>query len=152
MHPATMCGNALELPFGGGLLTLSPPHRPMAIGWPTTTTPTTRRRCSYTHDMGHPLHPDNTGAMQWGDDYRDHMAAWEEALRLLRPGGRFVLNIKDHVRGGEYVDVAAWHVRTLTALGCVVSAVRPVGSGSLRAGANADVRVDAELVIAFDRD
>ena len=58
-------------------------------------------RHSYKHDLGRDLHPDNSGAMQWGPAYRDfHTAAWVEVRRVLRPGGRFVLNVKDHVRGG----------------------------------------------------
>jgi tRNA G10 N-methylase Trm11 len=52
-------------------------------------------RRSYTHDLGRPLHSENSGAMQWGDAYRAfHRRAWAEAVRVLKPGGRFVLNVK----------------------------------------------------------
>ena len=48
--------------------------------------------------------------MQWGDAYRSfHVKAWREAWRVLRPGGRFVLNIKDHIRNGERMPVTDWH-------------------------------------------
>ena len=37
-----------------------------------------------------------SAVLQWGQAYRDfHAAAWVEASRVFRPGGRFLLNIKD---------------------------------------------------------
>ena len=108
-------------------------------------------RHSYTHDLGRRLHDSNSGAMQWGDEYRSfHEEAWAEATRVLRPGGRFVLNIKDHIRVGRYQDVTAFHLRVLTDLGLTIAAVRPVVTRSLRYGENSGLRVDAELVIALD--
>ena len=72
-------------------------------------------------------------------------------MRVLRPGGRFVLNIKDHIRDEPLQDVAAWHVETLTASGLRVAAIRPVPTLGLAAGANHTSRVPAELVIALDK-
>jgi tRNA G10 N-methylase Trm11 len=56
-------------------------------------------RYSYTHTLGRSLHPNNSGTLHWGAEYqRFHSLAWREVWRVVRPGGRFVLNIKDHVR------------------------------------------------------
>lgn len=115
-HPRTIVGNALALDFCDGVfdaICTSPTYGNRLADHHDAYDPDSRR--SYTHDYGHPLNDDNSGTMQWGDRYRDfHERAWTEALRVLRPGGRFVLNIKDHIRGGEWIDVAGWHVSTLT--------------------------------------
>jgi hypothetical protein len=51
--------------------------------------------------LGRPLTPGNSGALQWGEEYRAlHVAVWTECRRVLKPGGIFVLNVKDHIRGG----------------------------------------------------
>jgi transposase-like protein len=95
------------------------------------------RRRSYTHDLGRPLDADNSGAMQWGDDYRQfHTRAWEQVARALKPGGVFLLNIKDHVRAGERQYVAGWHVTELVRLGFSLVCHHEVNTRSLRQGEN----------------
>jgi len=153
LHPSTVQGDALALQFRDGefdAICTSPTYGNRLADHHDARDESVRR--SYTHDLGRPLHEHNSGGMHWGDEYRQfHDAAWAEAVRVLRPGGRFVLNIKDHIRGGRYQDVAAYHVDTLTGLGLRVAAVRPVATRSLRSGSNGELRVDAELVIAFDK-
>ena len=106
------------------------------------------RRRSYTHDLGRPLHPDNAGRLHWGDAYRDfHGRAWAEARRVLEPNGRFVLNCKDHVRGGVMQEVTAWHVETLQGLGFGVVRWERVPCPGLRWGANHAARAGYESVI-----
>lgn len=110
-----------------------------------------RSRSSYAFDLGHNLQKNNSGAMQWGTQYRKfHEIAWHEAYRVLRSGGRFVLNIKDHYRDGQWQDVSGWHVETLVSLGLRVAAIRPVVSRGVPRGDNF-TRVPAELVIALDK-
>jgi len=71
MHPRTTVGNALTLPW------------PDAAFDAAVTSPTyanrmadhhkardASRRNTYRHALGRTLHPANSGAMQWGDDYR----------------------------------------------------------------------------------
>jgi SAM-dependent methyltransferase len=153
LHDRTICGSALELPFDGGTtfdaIVTSPTYGNRLADSHNASDPHLRR--SYTHDLGRQLSDGSSGAMQWGDEYREfHRAAWAEAKRVLAFGGRFVLNIKDHIRGGEWQDVAGWHVDTLVELGFCVRAIRPFAVTSLRAGANADARVPCELVISLD--
>ncbi len=112
------------------------------------------RRRSYTHDLGRKLSDDNSGAMQWGDEYREfHETAWAEAVRVLRPGGRFVLNIKDHIRGGVQQPVTAWHVAALVDLGMRYNAELSHGAptGHLQQGSNSEARAGQELVLVFDK-
>ena len=110
-------------------------------------------RNTYTHKLGRPLHPDNSGKLQWGEKYRDfHREAWAETVRVLRPNGLFLLNIKDHIRRGKVQEVSAWHYEHLTKeldLRSIVSVKVPVkGSGY---GSNRKVRVFYENLFLFEK-
>jgi SAM-dependent methyltransferase len=149
MAEHTEVGDALSLPFDDDhfdAVATSPCFGNRLADAHLAADPHLRR--SYTHDLGRPLHPHNAGALQWGQRYRDfHMAAWEEAVRVLRPGGLFVLNIKDHTREGARQPVSAWHARTLVDVFDLdlVDCVALADVRHLRQGANADARW-AELV------
>ena len=111
------------------------------------------KRNTYRHALGRPLHPDNAGALQWGDAYRAfHLRAWCEALRVLRPGGRFVLNVKDHIRGGALQPVSAWHVETLATLGMRQVWRKEIACPGQRCGANGHLRMSTESVLLFVSD
>ena len=108
-------------------------------------------RRSYTHDLGRQLQEDNSGAMHWGPKYRDfHRKAWIEAKRVIRPGGRIVLNISDHIRKKQRQFVSSWHTQTLFELGFELVDANRVLTPRLRQGANSEARITAELVLAFD--
>ena len=87
-------------------------------------------RHTYRHVLGRPLTRGNSGALQWGDgiageEYRAlHVAVWTECRRVLKPGGIFVLNVKDHIRGGVLQEVTKWHSVALLMLGFVCTAAR----------------------------
>lgn len=151
MHPKTIWGNALHLPFRDesfDAVATSPcygnryaDHHRAHPGW---------NGRSYTHDLGRPLHGDNSGSLQWGQRYREfHERAWAEALRVLKPGGVFILNISDHVRGGEIMPVTAWHRDILRGLGLTLEREAKVPTPRMRYGANASARVAAECVMRF---
>jgi len=110
------------------------------------------KRNTYTHALGRKLHLHNSGQLQWGDKYRDfHERAWAECGRVLVPGGRLVLNVSDHIRGGEVQAVTDWHVGCLERLGFVVEEWRNVATRRQRWGQNGDVRVAHESVIRLER-
>jgi hypothetical protein len=75
-------------------------------------------------------------------DYRDlHLAAWREAERVLRPGGVFILNMKDHYRDGLLQPVTAWHTWALGFIGALEYVdSRAVDTRDLRQGANGELR------------
>lgn len=141
-------GNALDLPFPDDsfdAICTSPTYGNRLADHHNASDPESRR--SYTHDLGRQLHADNSGAMQWGDEYRSfHDAAWCEAVRVLGPGGLFVLNIKDHIRNGKRQYVSGWHVTTLIRLGLEYLYEVPVDAPSMRAGANSEARIGSEMV------
>ena len=105
-------------------------------------------RHTYRHTLGRPLTPGNSGALQWGEEYRAlHVAVWTECRRVLKPGGIFVLNVKDHIRGGVLQEVSNWHAVTLLMLGFVCTRRVHVPCPGQRHGANGHLRVDYESVI-----
>ena len=108
------------------------------------------RRIGYKFSLDHALHPRNTGGMQWGDQYRQlHTEAWQEVRRVLCPGGRFILNVGNHIRKGVEVDVAGWHRQTLVAMGFEHLVSVPVKTRRMRYGANRQLRIDHEWVMLF---
>lgn len=116
------------------------------------------KRNTYKHTLGRltedgsvdDLHPRNTGAMQWGDDYRAmHALAWSEATRVTQRW--LILNISDHYRKGDLVPVTAWHVERLELLGWTEKERIEVRTQRNREGANGDLRAEFESVIAFRR-
>lgn len=106
------------------------------------------RRHTYTVALGRPLTAGNAGAMQWGDDYRAlHEAAASEWPRVLRPGGLVLVNMSNHVRGGEEQYVTEWWIGMLAAVGFGLVGVEAVRTSRLRHGQNHAVRVDGERLI-----
>lgn len=152
MHPRTTLGSALALPWADGYFdaVCTSPTYGNRMSDHHNAKDASRRR-TYTHTLGRTLHPDNSGAMDWGPKYRQfHVRAWTEARRVMQPGGAFVLNIKDHIRAGQIVAVTAWHIEALEALGFRRLQTVNVPTPSMRYGANSDKRVEYESVILFE--
>ncbi|HXH58432.1 hypothetical protein [Iamia sp.] len=151
-HPDTIEGNALDLPLGDGevdAIATSPTYGNRMADHHDATDDSARH--TYKHTLGHDLHEDNSGSLQWGDEYRAfHLRAWTEAVRVLRPGGLFVINVKDHIRGGDKQEVVAWHLDTVgRTLGLELIALDVVPTRGLMAGQNHDKRTVAEIVATF---
>ena len=154
LHADTICGNALHLPFEDhefDVICTSPTYGNRLADSHNASDP--ERRRSYTHDLGRKLHDDNSGAMQWSLEYREfHLKAWAEAVRVLRPGGLFILNIKDHIRDGVQQPVSTWHAATLVSLGLDYDPELSQGvpTRHLRQGSTPE-RAGQELVLVFKR-
>lgn len=153
-HPATIVGNALTLPFPVGAfdaVCTSPTYGNRLADHHDARDGSERH--SYTHDLGRPLHPDNSGALAWGERYRAfHERAWAEVTRVCSPSARFVLNVSDHIRQNERLPVAAWHIGHLCRHGWALYDLVPVETRRLRYGDNAEARPLVEYVAVFDRD
>lgn len=109
-------------------------------------------RATYRHRLGRPLTAGNSGALQWGDAYRDfHDEAWEVVAHVLLPGGLFLLNVKDHIRKGVLVDVTGWHRDVVWTKGLRLIREERIPCPGMRRGANGKVRVAHESVLVFEK-
>lgn len=112
-------------------------------------------RRSYRHDYGDGFFADappseNAGAMQWGEQYRDfHALAVREMVRVLKPGGVVVLNVKDHVRNGEPQGVPVWWLAELRRAGLAHVETWSIPLNGMRYGANSKARVDVEKIFVM---
>jgi DNA modification methylase len=151
LHPHTIVGNALHLPFADDTfdaIATSPCYGNRYADHHRARDPSRRR--SYTHDLGRKLHPDNAGALHWGPSYRSfHRTTWAEAVRVLRPSGTFILNVSNHIRGGLEQPVVQWHTNALGALGLELVDGRLVPTPRMRHGQNGSVRVAGEWVLSL---
>jgi SAM-dependent methyltransferase len=152
MHPRTVIGDALALPFRDSsfdAVLTSPTYGNRLADHHDAKDGSTRR--SYKHDLGRDLHPNNSGMLHWGEEYRIfHRIAWDEVRRVVRPGGRFILNMKNHIRSGEEQPVTEWHVDTLIRSGWKLRHIEPIPAKGMRYGQNHQARVSFEFVLVFD--
>lgn len=94
-------------------------------------------RRTYKHLLGRDLTPGNSGGMQWGEEYRQlHRDVYANMTPLVRSGGLFVLNIKDHIRKGDQVRVGEFHISCLLTLGWSLESTTEVSTPGFRFGAN----------------
>lgn len=151
MHQKTQQGNALNLPWPDS-------HFDAVVTSPTYgnrmadhhVAKDGSQRNTYTHAIGRKLHDCNSGQMQWGSNYREfHIAAWTEARRVLKRGGIFILNIKDHIRTGKRMHVTDWHIETICAIGFKMIEHKKVNCPGNGYGQNGNARIPYESVVKF---
>ena len=66
-------------------------------------------RITYRHKLGRKLSPNNGGGLQRGEKYREvHERTLAEMVRVTAPGGLVVVNVSNHIRNHQEVDVAGW--------------------------------------------
>ena len=142
-HPRTKCGDVLEIRrhyrrrFDA--IVTSPTYGNRFADHHNAVDPESRR--SYRHDYEEPLHWNNSGVLHWGPEYREfHEDAWLQVNSVLRSGGLFLLNCKNHIRGGVEQKVCQWHLKTLRALGLERIQTINASTRGMQAGANRDLR------------
>ena len=149
--PSTLIGDATHLPFvdkSFSAILTSPVFANRMSDHHNAKDGSFRR--TYKHFLGKDLHPNNAGAMQWGEDYKSlHFKAWKESVRVLKPNGIFILNIKDHFRKFKRIHVSNWHHQTLKGLGLQLVDVIRVETQGFRFGENRD-RLP-ERVLVYER-
>lgn len=108
------------------------------------------KRITYTHCLGRQLKDGNTGKMQWGEQYRiKHEKIYAHLADICKDNAVFVLNIKNHIRNGEEIDVKQFHIDALQKVGFeLVDSIFVTTNGS-RFGANANKRTKGEYILLF---
>jgi len=110
------------------------------------------RRITYTHYLGRKLSAGNSGAMQWGDKYRElHECVWKECWRLLPLNGKMIVNVSNHIRKGIEIDVVGWHESCLKKIGFVLVNHVKVETPRMKFGQNSEKRIRNESVLVFEK-
>lgn len=110
------------------------------------------RRNTYTHCLGRQLADCNTGKMQWGKEYRaKHFRIYAHLHALLKKDGKFILNVKNHIRKGQEIDVTAFHIEALETCGFEVVERYFIPTNGLKHGANADKRTNGEYIVMLKK-
>ena len=140
-HPDTLCADAREVgrlfaPQSFDAVVTSPAYgNRMADAYAGDARGSTRR--TYRVALGRELSAGSGASLQWGEKYRQlHREVWAAVVPLLRPGGRFVLNMRDHTRAGVRQRVTDWHLAELAALGLELASTEEVPTPGWRFGAN----------------
>lgn len=81
------------------------------------------KRYTYRIFLGRLLKENNGAKYNWSSrrqiaKYKQiHEDVWKECFKILSPGGYLLLNVSNHIRKHEVVDVVSWHQDTLTDIG-----------------------------------
>jgi len=161
MHRNTVLGDAHDLPWGVGhfdVVATSPCYGNRMADHHEAKDDS--KRMTYRHQLGRALSENSAGKIPWGPRYWEfHELAWDEVTRVLKPGGLFVLNVKNFLRTRtikgkrvqETVDVAQWHLDAIVTRGYQVEADDQVPVRSMGFGQNGNKRISHERVISFRR-
>lgn len=108
------------------------------------------KRVTYKHFLGRDLNEANTGRMQWGEKYRQkHLEIYKECARVLKNGGLMIVNVSDHIRKGQVVNVVEWHKDALTNFGMKLIDEIKIETPRMGFGQNAKSRVQHECILVF---
>ena len=110
------------------------------------------KRITYTHYLGKQLKEGNTGRMQFGDLYREkHKRIYQNLYSLLNNNGLFILNISNHIRKGEEVDVVLFHKEALESVGFTLNHEIKIETKRMKFGKNSEKRVKYEYILVFEK-
>lgn len=151
LHPRTLTGDATELAFPDetfGAVATSPCYgNRMADLYDGRDG---SRRYTYRIALGRLPSANSAAALQWGEAYRElHRDAWEEAWRVLRPGGVILVNVADHIRRGQRQPVTAFHWEALQRTGFTPLRIHRIPTPGMRHGANRELRTDGEMLLVL---
>lgn len=108
------------------------------------------KRVTYKHFLGRDLNEANTGRMQWGNKYREkHLEIYKECARVLKNNGLIIVNVSDHIRKGQVVNVVEWHKEALTSFGMKLINEIKIETPRMGFGQNAKSRVEHECILVF---
>lgn len=108
------------------------------------------KRITYTHYLGRQLNDENTGKMQFGNTYIDkHMRIYKHLFTLVKWGGYYILNVKNHIRKGVEVDVVGFHKKALSDVGFTEMCDLTIETPCMRFGRNGNKRINKEHIIKF---
>ena len=108
------------------------------------------KRVTYKHFLGRDLNEANTGRMQWGNKYREkHFQIYKECVRVLKNEGLMIVNVSDHIRKGQIINVVEWHKETLINLGMKFTKEIKIQTPRMGFGQNAKIRVENESILVF---
>jgi DNA modification methylase len=108
------------------------------------------KRVTYKHFLGRNLNEANTGKMQWGENYRQkHIEIYKECGRVLKNGGLMILNVSDHIRKGQVVNVVEWHKEALSNFGMKLLNEIKIETPRMGFGQNGKSRVQHECILVF---
>jgi DNA modification methylase len=151
MHPRTTCGDSSKMGFADSFfdaICTSPTYGNRMADCHVAKDKS--KRNTYTHVLGRQLNENNTGQMQFGDDYkRLHEAVYAECFRVLKPNGILIVNMKNHIRQGVEVDVNKWHIECLVKLGVDLQEIVTVPLRGNGFGANGKARTGVEYINVF---
>jgi DNA modification methylase len=110
------------------------------------------RRITYTHYIGRKLTDGNSGAMQWGEKYRNlHEEVWSECWKTLASNGLMIVNVSNHIRKGCEIDVVFWHEECLRKIGFDFVDHIKIQTPRMKFGQNSEKRISHESILVFKK-
>jgi hypothetical protein len=144
MHPNTACGDSAELLLAVpddsiDMIATSPAYGNRFADQYIPKDTDTSKRFTYAVSLGRKLTQGSGAAKSFGPKYCEiHSAVWTQCARVLKPGGSLLLNIKNFYKGGEVVDVTAWHLAELRSLGLSVVEIHDTDLDGIQFSPNRD--------------
>ena len=87
-----------------------------------------------------------------GNKYREkHKEIYVECYRILKENGVMIVNISNHIRKGQIVNVVEWHKQTLISLGLKFIDEIKIETPRMKYGENGKKRVEFESILVFNK-